>query len=60
MYEVFLKCWYQELPGDGYQEEVMYENEDILEAFKFLAKNVEYYADYFPIVEMGVRIKKGE
>lgn len=58
MYEVFLKSWYQEIPNDGLQEEIMHEFETIDEAFDFLKINAEYYIEYYPLVEMGIRIKK--
>ena len=57
MYEVFLKSWYQELPN-GIQEESMHEFETIDEAFIFLKLNAEHYIEYYPLVEMGIRLKK--
>lgn len=56
MYEVFLKCWYQETPND-IQEEIMYSCENIEVAWIFLKTNAEHYMEYYPIVEMGVRLK---
>ena len=57
MYEVFLKSWYQEMPND-IQEECMHEFETIEEAFDFLKINAEHYIEYYPLVEMGIRLKK--
>jgi hypothetical protein len=57
MYEVFLKCWYQELP-DIEQEEVMYECDNIEDAWEFLKTRANFYIEYYPLVEMGVRLKK--
>jgi hypothetical protein len=57
MYEVFLKCWYQELPNKT-QEEVMFSCDYIGDAWDFLKTNADYYIEYYPIIEMGVRFKK--
>jgi len=56
MYEVFLKCWYQEIPND-IQEEIMETRDNIDDAFDFLKKHGESYIENYPIVEMGIRIK---
>ena len=58
MYEVFLKSWYQERP-EIIQEECMGgEHKTIEDAFEFLKMNADEYIDYYPIVEMGVRLIK--
>jgi hypothetical protein len=57
MYEVFLKSWYQELP-DIEQEEVMYKCDNIEDAWEFLKTRANFYIEYYPLVEMGVRLKK--
>jgi hypothetical protein len=57
MYEVFLKSWYQELP-DIEQEEIMYECDNIEDAWEFLKTHANFYIEYYPLVEMGVRLKK--
>jgi len=57
MYEVFLKSWYQEMPHET-QEEIMGTFDHIEEAFNFLKKNADYYIEFYPLEEMGVRIKK--
>ena len=56
MYEVFLKCWYQETPEDM-QEEVMGEFNNIEDAAEFLKSNIDNYIEYYPIVEIGIRLK---
>jgi len=58
MYEVFLKSWYQEIPNDELQEENMHEFETIDETFDFLKINAEHYIEYYPLVEMSIRLKK--
>jgi len=57
MYEVFLKSWYQEKP-DQIQDDMMHEFETINEAFDFLKINAGHYIQYYPLVEMGIRLKK--
>ncbi|WCC46220.1 hypothetical protein [Tenacibaculum finnmarkense] len=57
MYEVFLKSWYQEMPNET-QEEIMGEFDHIEDAFDFLKKNAKRYIEFYPLEEMGVRIKK--
>lgn len=57
MYEVFLKSWYQESPNET-QEEVMHTTDNIEDAFIFLKNNADYYIEFYPLEEMGVRIKK--
>lgn len=57
MYEVFLKSWYQEVP-DEVQDESILEFETIDEAFEFLKINADHYMEFYPLVEMGIRLKK--
>ena len=56
MYEVFLKSWYQEAPNET-QEEIMGTFNCIEDAFEFLKKNAAHYIEFYPLEEMGVRIK---
>jgi hypothetical protein len=57
MYEVFLKSWYQELPNDGIQEEIMFESDNIDDAWNHLKLHADHYMEFYPLVEMGVRLK---
>lgn len=57
MYEVFLKSWYQETPNT-IQEEVMGTFKYIEDAWIFLKKNADYYIEFYPLEEMGVRLKQ--
>lgn len=56
MYEVVLKSWYQELPNE-IQEEIMYEADNIEDAWNFLKKHAEHYIEFYPLTEMSVRLK---
>ena len=56
MYEVFLKSWYQEIPND-IQEEIMFKCDNIEDAWDFLKIYAEHYIEYYPLVEMGIRLK---
>lgn len=57
MYEVFLKSWYQEIPND-IQEDVMFTSDYIEDAWDFLKIHAENYIDCYPLVEIGIRLKK--
>ena len=59
MYEVFLKCWYQEQPTE-IQEERMYECDNIEDAWSFLRQMAECYIEFYPLQEMGIRLNKND
>lgn len=56
MYQVFLKSCYQECP-ELIDEEVMYEVDNIEDAYVFLKNNAEHFIEFYPLVEIGIRLK---
>ncbi len=55
MYEVFLKSWYQEKPND-IEEEVWFASDNIEDAMDFLKNNSSYFIEWYPLVEIGIRL----
>lgn len=56
MYEVFLKSWYQEKPKE-IEEEIVFTSESIDDAWDFLKMKGDYFIEYYPLLELGIRVK---